>query len=111
MLAGLVVVRVAPFFVVPPLPKRLCAAASTWMTDVATLVHLHELVMQVLRICSLEAHVDGFTNCVPILDHEQWPPSAGSHSGGVDEGALLSCSSPVRPHPLPGWSRMEKFIC
>ena len=56
------------------LSQRLGPAASTWMTDVDVLVHLHALVVQVLPIRSLDAFVDRLTNSMPVLVHDRRLP-------------------------------------
>ena len=55
LLVGLVVVLVASLLRISYLPQRLGPAASTWMTDVDFLVHLHILVIQVLPFRPLDA--------------------------------------------------------
>ena len=87
----LVIVRVTSFFGVPHLPKRLRPAASTAVADVDSLVHLHELQVQVLSSRPLDALVDGLAICMPVLVHKRWSPSAGSHICGVDERAQRAC--------------------
>ena len=61
LLAGLSVVRVTTVFGVPRLP------CYTWVTSVDLLTHLHEHVVQLLPFRSLDAHVDGLADCMPIF--------------------------------------------
>ena len=86
LLAGVVTVRVASFFGVSHLRKRLGPAASTWTANVHFLVHLHELAVQVLPFRSLDALIYGLAIGIPIFVHGRLP-STVRHFGGVDERA------------------------
>ena len=69
--------RVGSSLGVSHLPTRPCPAASTWITDVDFLVHLHDPFAQVLPFRSLDAFLDGLTTCVAVR------VLASSHSRSV----------------------------
>ena len=50
-----------------------------FLADLVSLVHLHKLVIHVFLLRSLDAPVDGLTNCVPIFVHKRWSPSIVYH--------------------------------
>ena len=81
---GLVIMRVTSVFGVPHVPQRLCPAASTWVTNIDFLAHLHKLVVQVIQFRSLDSLVYGYIPCscflsmvasrwVFVLPHENEP--------------------------------------
>ena len=75
---SLSIIRVFP---VPQFPERLRPDPSTWVTIIDFLVHIHKLAVQVFPYRSLDASAGSLADCMSMLIHKRWLPSAVSHLG------------------------------